>query len=272
MPIPASLFGCGCLYAPSSRLGLDIHGLGLFCNSFWQEVYGEGEGSQDSKAVVGKLKTAGHINVMEPSPDFAGWHTAGFPLRGYGNLPKQPVLHGSFHINSAESIIRWTGRNLFHHHSGTVKLPSGSIALNGEIDICEFSIDLNSIACEDIADSAMNAMLILYLRDADLFEVGKFSAATFEATEALPIETCTPGSPNDPLRGNLTLRGVSEIIEFRVVIASADGERITGQGQPDLDSARFGSICGTGRLFDSSASMSSMTSIHLRVKVHAEDF
>jgi hypothetical protein len=38
VPIPALLFGCGCLSAPSSRLGLGTHRLGLFGNYFWQKV------------------------------------------------------------------------------------------------------------------------------------------------------------------------------------------------------------------------------------------
>lgn len=234
-------------------------------------VYGAGEGSQDSKAALGKLKAVGYMNVMELAPGLAGWQSAGFPVKGHGNLPQEPVSHGDFRIDSAESIIRWTGRNLFNHHSGTVKLSSGSIVLEeGKLISAEFAIDLNSIACEDITDSGMNAMLIRHLRDADFFEVEKHPTATFQATEALPIESCTPGSPNYLLRGSFTLRGVSKPIEFPVVIATADGKRITGQAQLELDRTEFGSIYGSGRFFKFLGKHVVNDLIHLHVKIHAD--
>jgi polyisoprenoid-binding protein YceI len=234
-------------------------------------VYGAGGGSQDSKAALGKLKAAGYMNVMELSPGLSGWQAAGFPVRGHGNLPQEPVPHGDFHIDSAESIIRWTGRNLFNHHSGTVKLSSGSIVLaEGKLISAEFTIDLNSIACEDITDSGVNAMLIRHLRDADFFEVEKHPTATFQATEVLPIEVCTPGSPNYLLRGNFTLRGVSKPLEFPVVIATADGKRLTGQGQLELDRTEFGSIYGSGRFFKFLGKHVVNDLIHLHVKIHAD--
>lgn len=186
-------------------------------------------------------------------------------------LPQEPVPHGNFRIDPAESIIRWTGRNLFNHHSGTVKLSSGRIVVTeGKLISAEFTIDLNSIACEDITDSSMNATLIRHLRDADFFEVEKYPTATFQATEALPIDACAPGSPNYLLRGNFTLRGVSKPIEFPVVVATADGKRITGQGQFELDRTEFGSIYGSGRFFKFLGKHVVNDFIHLHVKIHAD--
>jgi len=102
-------------------------------------------------------------------------------------LPEPPVPDGTYSVDTTESVIRWTGRNLFNHHSGTVRLaggepsrreaseidrlqagPSGrglreqpnQIRVNrGQLASARFTIDMTSIACEDLADPALNAML-----------------------------------------------------------------------------------------------------------------
>ena len=52
----------------------------------------------------------------------AEWKAAGLPLEGDGHLPQPPVPDGTFRLDTAQSVIRWTGRNLFNHHSGGMKV------------------------------------------------------------------------------------------------------------------------------------------------------
>ena len=107
-----------------------------------------------------------------------------------------------------------------------------------------------SIACEDLADSAMNAMLLAHLRTADFFDIGHHPTAEFVADSAEPIATCTDGTPNHLLRGTFTLRGISRPLEFPVLIAAKDdGQHLTGQGVLELDRTAYGSHYGSGKLF-----------------------
>jgi polyisoprenoid-binding protein YceI len=234
-------------------------------------VYGAGEGSFDSKAAVTKLKAAGYADVVDFPGGLAGWQAAGFTVESHGQLPEASRLDGRFAISTAESLIRWTGRNLFNHHNGTVRLASGEIhVIDGVLESARFVIDMKSIACEDLVDAQWNAMLIRHLHDADFFEVGRFPTAEFVADRADAISGSTEGTPNYLLKGNFTLRGVTRPLEFPVVIASADGKRITGQGQFELDRTEFGSIYGSGKFFRFLGKHVVNDHIHLHVKVHAD--
>ena len=235
-------------------------------------VYGAGEGSLDAATAVEKLHAAGYTQVQPFDGGLAAWKAASLPLTGDGKLPQLPVPDGTFRLDPAQSVIRWTGRNLFNFHSGTVSLASGEIVLRaGQLTSARFTVDMASIADEDIADSAMNRMLIAHLHSADFFDVAHHPTAQFTADAAEKIATCTDGTPNHLLRGTFTLRGISRPLEFPVLIATTeDGQRLTGQGQFELDRTAYGSHYGSGKLFRFLGKHLVNDLIHLHVKIHAE--
>lgn len=57
------------------------------------------------------------------------------------------------------------------------------------------------------------------------------------------------GIANYTIKGMLTLRGISKEIEFPVLIAIADNDRITTQDVLELDRTDFGSHYGSGKFF-----------------------
>jgi polyisoprenoid-binding protein YceI len=235
-------------------------------------VYGAGEGSLDAATSAEKLRAAGYTHVQPFEGGLAAWTAAGLPLEGTGQLPQPPVLDGTFRIDTAQSVIRWTGRNLFNHHSGTVRLASGEIILRqGQLASARFTIDMASIACEDLADSAMNAMLLAHLRTTDFFDVEHHPTAEFVADAAERIAPSTEGTPNHLLRGTFTLRGISRPLEFPVLIGAKDnGQHLTGQGVLELDRTAYGSHYGSGKLFRFLGPHLVNDHIHLHVKIHAE--
>jgi len=133
-----------------------------------------------------------------------------------------------------------------------------------------FRVAMDSIACEDIADTAMNRLLIDHLRTDDFFDVSNHPEAVFEAISASPLQSCTDGTPNYLLRGNFTLRGITREIEFPILVATADGSRLTSQGVLDLDRTEFGSVYGSGRFFRFLGKHIVNDHIHLHIKLHAD--
>ena len=235
-------------------------------------TYGAGEGSLDAATAVEKLRAAGYTQVQPFDGGLAAWQAAGLPLEGDGHLPQPPVPDGTFRLDPAQSVIRWTGRNLFNFHSGTVRLASGEIVLRaGQLASARFTVDMASIANEDIADSTMNRMLIAHLHSADFFNVAHHPTAQFTADAAEKIAACTDGTPNHILRGIFTLRGISRPLEFPVLIATSDDARsLTGQGVLSLDRTDYGSHYGSGKLFRFLGKHLVNDLIHLHVKIHAE--
>jgi hypothetical protein len=121
-------------------------------------------------------------------------------------------------VRTDESLIRWTGRNLFNHHSGTVRLAGGDLTLrDGKLLAASFAVAMDSMACEDIADTAINRMLLQHLKAGDFFDTANHPLATFVMSSCEALPEATDGSENFRLGGTLTLRGVSRPLEFPVV-------------------------------------------------------
>jgi polyisoprenoid-binding protein YceI len=177
---------------------------------------------------------------------------------------------GIFEVDVETSVVRWTGRNLFNHHQGTVKLAGGRIEVqNGALKAASFTLDMNRIVCEDLVDTAYNALLIRHLRDDDFFAVDRFPTAEFVCERAEPLPACTPGTPNYTLHGAMKLRGVTQPLSFPAVIAAADADHLTGQAQFELDRTQFGSHYGSGKLFAFLGKHVVNDHIHLHIKLHA---
>lgn len=234
-------------------------------------VYGAGGDSLDAATAAEKLTKAGYTNVSAFTGGIAEWKRNGLPLEGTCVEVVPATPHGSYELDTETSLVRWTGRSLFNHHHGTLRLSDGRIQVqHGVLQSARFTLDMNSIACEDLVDTAFNAMLIRHLRDDDFFAVDRFPTAEFICNHADPLPSCTPGTPNYTLHGTITLRGVTRPLSFPAVIAAADADHLTGQAQFELDRTQFGSHYGSGRLFAFLGKHVVNDHIHLHIKLHAK--
>lgn len=234
-------------------------------------VYGAGGGSLDAVTAAEKLGRAGYTNVHVFEGGLTEWRSLGLPTDGAGTEADAMTPDGVFDVDTSSSIVRWTGRNLFNHHHGTIKLAGGKIEVRrGVLQSASFTLDMNSIACEDLVDMGYNAMLIRHLRDDDFFAVDRFPTAEFVCERAEPLAACTAGTPNYVLHGSITLRGVSRTLSFPAVIAAADADHLTGQAQFEIDRTQFGSHYGSGRLFAFLGKHVVNDHVHLHLKVQAK--
>lgn len=213
-------------------------------------VYGAGSPFLDSKDAAMKLMDAGYTNVSDFRGGLGEWINAGYPLSGTGVIPAHTMIDGDFRINTEKSIVRWTGRNLFNHHEGTLRLKGGNLRIhNSQFSSGEISLDMNTLACSDLTDSGWNAALIHHLRTTDFFDIEHFPTADITITNILAIKDATNGTPNYDVTCTLTLRGISKDIAFPAVIAAESETSITAQGQIEFDRTEFGSQYGSGKLF-----------------------
>ena len=233
-------------------------------------VYGAGGASLDSAVAAEKLAGAGYTNVMDLRGGLPEWVSQGLSIEGDGNPTSEVSPEGKFSVDTETSVVRWTGRNLFNHHRGTLKLSHGSLEIsNGNLKSAVFGLAMESIACEDLADSAMNAMLIRHLKHDDFFAVDRYPNAEFVCEKVAPLPDSTPGQPNYTLQGSLTLRGVTKPLSFPAVIAAADADHVIGQAQFEFDRTQFGAIYGSGRLFAFLGKHVVNDMVHVHIVLHA---
>jgi polyisoprenoid-binding protein YceI len=235
-------------------------------------VYGAGEGSLDAQSAAERLRAADYTQISVFEGGLAAWQSAGFELAGTGQLPQSAPPHGTFKVDVALSQLRWTGCNLFNHHHGTLQMSGGVLQLrHGELVSGEFSVDMSTMVCEDLADSAWNSMLIGHLQDADFFDVQHYPTADFHLHAVEPVAGATEGTAQWLVHGVATIRGISQPLSFPAVVAATEeGNRITAQAQLEIDRTQFGSHYGSGRLFRFLGKHVVNDSFHLHVKLHAD--
>lgn len=229
-------------------------------------VYGLNDRTLESEVALSRLEEAGYSNVVALPGGLEGWKANGGAIER-GDLPAKP-LTGKFPIDPENSVIRWTGRNLFNFHHGTLKLGGGHIeVVENRLVGAEIPVDMTSMQCSDIADSAMNAMLIAHLRSTDFFDVETYPQATFTFTNAHEIAEATDGMPNYRIQGQFTLRGHSHEIEFPTLIAENSAGGWVAQATLDLDRTLWGAFYGSGKFFARLGQHVVNDLIHLHLKI-----
>ncbi len=233
-------------------------------------VYGSSDDTKEAEAAIAKLTAAGYTQVSRLAGGLKAWRAAGGEVEGTGAQGAAPVT-GTYALNVSHSVIYWTGRNLFNHHTGTISLASGTVKMVAdELVSAKFTIDMNSIASTDLTDPTMNAMLVGHLKSDDFFAVAEHPTAEFKATSVTPIPGCTEGSVNQLIRGQFTLRGTAKPLEFPAVIAKAADGSITAQAEFDLDRTQWGAIYGSGKFFARLMNHVVNDLVHLHLKLKFE--
>lgn len=132
----------------------------------------------------------------------------------------------AYNVQVDLSLIKWEGSKPTGKHSGSLKIKDGQIFIsNRKITAGSFTIDMNSITCEDLSGDD-KAGLEGHLKglDAegadDFFNVTKFPTGKFEITSV--IDTLIETGGNAVIKGNLTLKDVTKEIAIPVLVNFTD--------------------------------------------------
>ncbi len=216
-------------------------------------VYDTGDGSLAAKDAVTKLTAAGYTSVRALDGGLASWKASGESLAGDGIFPAATPdpFPTELSVNTGDSVIRWTGRNLANQHFGTLKIASGTLTFDegGMLSGGEIIIDMGSIGVDDIKDESLAGVLIAHLVSDDFFEADKYPTAqlvldTVEATA--PISN---GSPNLAIQATLTLKDVSAPIEIQAVGGLAADGTFAAQASFEFDRTTWNVLYGSGKLY-----------------------
>ena len=141
----------------------------------------------------------------------------------------------SYKANVSESTVTWKGSKPTGSHNGVVSLQNGVFDIeNGTLKAGEFSIDMNSISCEDLEAGKGKEDLEGHLKSADFFDTEKFPSAKFEVASSEEKEGKLY------VTGNLTIKDVTKSISIPVSI-SENGEEATLTSETfSIDRTEFG--------------------------------
>lgn len=120
------------------------------------------------------------------------------------------------------STIAWRGFKSFvnSEHVGTIGISEGTFEVSeGTLVGGTVTIDMNAMINTDIEDEGKSGYLIGHLKSQDFFFVDSFPTAAFEIVKVTAAEG---EGTNSMVVGNLTMRGVTNSIEFPANITVSD--------------------------------------------------
>jgi rhodanese-related sulfurtransferase len=211
----------------------------------------EDSDSGEAAAAAGKLERAGYRDVSILSGGYQAWLSAGLPIQGTGETAAQvAAFSGSLPIDTEESRLEWTGRNLINKHWGTIGIADGKLVFeNGNLVGGRITLDMKKIACADPAGSPMHDVLIAHLADDDFFDTEQFPTATLELDTFPAALEGPPGGPNLKVSGLLDLRGVRNTVDFAASAGWTTDGRAAAQAAFAIDRTRWGVLYGSGKFF-----------------------
>lgn len=154
-----------------------------------------------------------------------------------------------YKIDTAASRVQWkAGKKVGSFHNGDIKVKGGQAETDakGAVKSMEVSIDMKTIADEDLKDSPdYQKKLVGHLSSDDFFKVEKNPESTFKLTSITP----KAGAKDEYLvKGDLTMIGKPQPIEFPAKI-TIDKGTMKGNATITIERLKWGLQYGSGSIF-----------------------
>jgi polyisoprenoid-binding protein YceI len=155
-----------------------------------------------------------------------------------------PALDGSgeiYLVDTTASIIEWIGSTPGNYqHNGIIGFSQGKFTVkDNRLTSGKFTIDINSINNLD-QQGKDKANLENHLKEKDFFEVEKYPSGNFEITG---IQTDSVGQK---IIGNLTLKGVTNSIEFAAQVKIDEKSIFAETSIFTIDRTKWGIVYNSG--------------------------
>jgi polyisoprenoid-binding protein YceI len=234
-------------------------------------VYGLNSSTLEASVAVKKLEAAGYRRVQVLPGGLEGWKARGEAVEKGANTVSELVT-ARYEIDQAASVTEWMGRNLFNRHVGSVQLGPGSVDVkDGLLAGGHLTVDMTSLRCMDIADPTLNAHLIAHLKSDDFFSTEKYPNAELQISAATIRSGVKPGEPNYQIRGEFTLRGVTNPLDLSAVVTRKPEGAFVAQARLDIDRTLWGSVYGSAKFFGRLGQHLVNDLVHLYLKVVTKD-
>ncbi len=151
----------------------------------------------------------------------------------------------TYKIDTEKSKIIWVGKKVTGEHTGTIALAEGGLQVKSKkITGGSFTIDMTSITDTDITNPGGNERLVNHLKSDDFFSSEKHPQATFVISTVTSI-----GKDEHKIKGNLTIKGITNEIEFTAAIQPA-GKQLIAKAKILVDRTKFDIKFRSGNFFE----------------------
>ncbi|BCX47033.1 YceI-like domain-containing protein [Haloferula helveola] len=211
--------------------------------------------SHEARMAAEKLVRSGYQDVSVLEGGIEGWKQAGLDTEGTTSAPAIPEPpNGTLDLDLSECRLEWTGRNLLNKHFGTIAITAGALDFDhGQLTGGRIEFDLQSLRCTDLGGDPLHDVLIRHLLDHDFLDAAEHPDCRLEITAAKELQDTAPGTPNLAVTAELTLRGITEPIEFTACSGLTPDGKPAAQASFAVDRTRWGILYGSARFFENLA-------------------
>jgi len=178
----------------------------------------------------------------------------------------------AYNVDTAATVVEWTGSKQIASHSGIVKLLTGIVYVKGDkIESGNFTINMNSIQATDVKSAEDKANLEAHLKGTSMdekadhfFNVRKYPEAKFEITKI--------GEENGKtmIEGNLTIKGTTKNVKFPATVKVSDTEVTIDSEKFPIDRTQWKVNYGSKSVFSDLTDNFINDEIQLAVKLRAK--
>ncbi|MBY0426704.1 MAG: YceI family protein [Cytophagales bacterium] len=160
----------------------------------------------------------------------------------------KPTGQETFLLDVKKSKVEWVGKAVTKQHTGTIDFKSGNMVVDTKQILSGFFyIDMKTIACTDIKDPANNKQLVDHLKSDDFFSASKYET-TFKILKATRDIDAAEGQVNYSIKGDLTIKGIKNTIEFPASI-SFTKKQVLAKANVAIDRSKWNVQYGSGSFF-----------------------
>lgn len=186
-----------------------------------------------------------------------------FTAKGQSKTEKQ-----IFKINTEKSKVEWIGKKVTGQHNGEIKIAKGEItATNGLVNGGSVAIDMNTITCLDLQGEWADK-LVGHLKSDDFFSVEKHALSTFTIKNITPIKGAKAGTNNATVKGDLTIKGITNEIEFPAIV-EIRGNNLVANGEAKIDRTKFDIKYGSANFFEGLGDKAIDNDFYVKFKIAA---
>ena len=165
------------------------------------------------------------------------------------------VTPGSYVVATSSSQVKWAGRKPLisgYVNSGHILLSGGDITVTDTTATGMFTLDMNTLTVDLTAKKpGKESALQEHLKKGDFFDVTKFPTASFKIT-SVTAQADSNTSFNYTVKGDLTMKGVTNEITFPAKIYMKDGSLVT-EATTAIDRTKWNITFGSSNFFDNLA-------------------
>lgn len=206
-------------------------------------VYGWNDTTEETNRAYTLLTGEGYTKVFVLEGGLEVWIALGKDTEGTGEVPK---LDGEYILNPTQSVVEWTGRKVGKKHVGSIMIKEGSFHFKDDmLTSAEIVFDMYSIVDKDLVE--YRDVLEGHLRSDDFFSIILFPETKLKISSADKLPE-VESKPNYSIRALVTLRDITEEIEFTAFVHERNGGMVLNT-HFDIDRTRWGVTYGSAKYF-----------------------